>query len=70
MTQLYTDPFGPPWKLNWLRLILHWKGSLMQFFWVELIFATLITTIAISIYYFVAKGTPTADLKESSQSLM
>jgi len=41
----------------------------MQFFWVELIFASLTTTFAIAIYYFVAKGTPTADLKDSSQSL-
>lgn len=54
MALRYTDPFGPPWKFSWFRLLLHWAGSIFQFLWIEWFFATLAAAGActLMVYWF------------------
>jgi len=39
MTVQYNDPFGPPWKLPALRLILQWNGGILQYLGMEMFVA-------------------------------
>jgi predicted membrane chloride channel (bestrophin family) len=54
MTQRYADPFGPPWKVSWIQLLLHWTGSIFQFLWIEWTTITLIAAgfCALVIFWF------------------
>jgi predicted membrane chloride channel (bestrophin family) len=54
MTTRYADPFGPPWKVSWIRLLIHWKGSIFQFIWIEWLLVTLVAAgvCTFVIYWF------------------
>lgn len=53
MTIQYTDPFG---GINWLKTIFTWKGGIVQVLWLELLIATILLTITLTICYVMTNG--------------
>eukprot|EP00565_Helicotheca_tamesis_P007237 CAMPEP_0185741032 /NCGR_PEP_ID=MMETSP1171-20130828/38739_1 /TAXON_ID=374046 /ORGANISM="Helicotheca tamensis, Strain CCMP826" /LENGTH=544 /DNA_ID=CAMNT_0028412969 /DNA_START=63 /DNA_END=1697 /DNA_ORIENTATION=+ len=70
MTKLYTDPFGPPWRLQWLRLLFNWGGSIFQFFWIEWLVATTLCFAYILIWYSMWDGKTFEEISDSTQAFL
>lgn len=58
MTQLYPDPFGAPWRLPWLRMMLQWKGGILQIFLLEWLCAITVCALVILAVYLAWKDNP------------
>lgn len=50
MTITYTDPFGPPWRFHWQRMVWTWRGGIVQAIWVEWLLATLASALVMWIW--------------------
>lgn len=68
MTVHYTDPFGPPWKVPWLKMMSQWQGSIFQFIWVEFVIAMSLFAIVLSLWYVSLKDSP-ADVTPEQEAV-
>ncbi|KAA8492357.1 hypothetical protein FVE85_7864 [Porphyridium purpureum] len=49
MAVTYTDPYGPPWKLRWWRMVRQWRGSIWQVLWLEWLMLILLGALSITL---------------------
>lgn len=55
MPRLYPDPFGPPWRFPWVRMILTWNGGIFQILWFEWMLAITVCAVVITVTYLCLK---------------
>lgn len=69
MTVQYIDPFGPPWRFQWLRMIFAWKGGIFQSFWLEWFIAVVVCVLALTISYVATKDRDVDDWPDTLETL-
>ena len=50
MTIQYCDPIGPPWRLGAIKLMLQWKGSILQLIWIEMLIVTAVAVLFMALW--------------------
>lgn len=70
MSKLYQDPFGPAWRLNWLRLIFTWDASIFQIFWIEWVTVVILVSICLVALYHATKDANHDDLDAEVETLI
>lgn len=61
---LCKDPFGPPWRFDWIRMLITWDGGILQAFWIEWLSAATICAIAMTISYFALRDSQVDEISD------
>ena len=69
MARLYPDPFGPPWKFQWVRTLCAWEGGIFQLFWIEWLCATAICALCLTITFFALRDNNATEIPDTVVSL-